>query len=198
MTSVTASKAAMRTRLRSARDSRSPHERTAAAHRLARAAMAFLPTQPSLVSAYISLPPEPGTRDLVAGILAGGHRLVVPRITGSGLEWVEIDATSEYARGPLGISEPTGPSLRSQPSPLVSAAVLFMPGLAVDRRGRRLGQGGGYYDKSLASVPVHASGGPLRIALLFDDEFVDEVPSEDHDCIVDVVVTPERTVTIAA
>jgi len=109
-----------------------------------------------------------------------------------------VDGASEYARGPLGIAEPTGPSLPSHPSPLTRAAVLFMPGLSVDRQGRRLGQGGGYYDRALADVPPHSAGGPLRVALIFDDEFVDEVPVEDHDCTVDVVVTPERTITIRA
>jgi 5-formyltetrahydrofolate cyclo-ligase len=197
MTSIAAAKKDVRARVRSARDARSAHERAAAALRLERAAAALLPQQPALVSAYQSLESEPGTRALISTILARGHRLVLPRITNRGLLWVEVDDGSEFARGPLGISEPTGPSLPEYPSPLREAAVLFMPGLSVDRHGRRLGQGGGYYDRSLSAVPAHKDGGPQRVALLFDDEYVDEVPAEEHDCRVDLVVTPARTITIA-
>jgi len=68
----------------------------------------------------------------------------------------------------------------------------------VDRRGRRLGQGGGYYDKALADVPSHTNGGPLRVAVLFDDEVLDVVPSTEHDCVVDCVLTPAGVVTIDA
>jgi len=198
MTSLSASKKDVRARVRAAREARAPQERTAAAQRIARSATALLPTDPSLIGAYQSMAAEPGTRDLITVIVERGHRLVVPRITGSGLVWVEIDATTEYARGPLGIAEPTGPSLPSYPSPLSDAAVLFMPGLSVDRRGHRLGQGGGYYDRALVDVAPHAQGGPLRVTLLFDDEFVEEVPAEAHDCTIDVIVTPERTITIGS
>lgn len=196
MTSVAAAKKDARARIRAARDARSAQERATAALRIERAARALLPHQPSLVSAYQSLDSEPGTRALISTILVAGHRLLLPRITSRGLLWVQVDDSTEFAQGPLGISEPTGPPLPEHPSPLRTAAVLFMPGLSVDRHGRRLGQGGGYYDRSLNAVPTHKEGGPLRVAILFDDEYVDEVPAEDHDCRVDLVVTPNRTITI--
>ena len=55
------------------------------------------------------------------------------------------------------------------------------------RPGRRpAGRGGGYYDRALA----HARAGATVVALVFDDEFVDDLPAEPHDRRVDAVVTP--------
>ena len=55
--------------------------------------------------------------------------------------------------------------------------MVLVPALAVDRAGNRLGRGGGSYDRALARV------GPLIpvIALLYDDELLDQVPAEQHD-----------------
>ena len=61
-----------------------------------------------------------------------------------------------------------------------------MPALAVARNGIRLGRGGGYYDRALQ----HARPGAVLVALVFDDEFVDELPTEPHDRRVTAVVTP--------
>lgn len=71
------------------------------------------------------------------------------------------------------------------------ASVLVVPALAVDRRGGRLGQGGGSYDRALARRAEDS----LVVALVYDDELVDAVPSEGHDLGVDAVVTPERGIT---
>jgi 5-formyltetrahydrofolate cyclo-ligase len=191
-------KAEERARIRALRSARAADERQRAAEELSGRVLALLPPTPSVVTAYTAMPTEPGTGPLLAQILSAGHRLLLPRITGRTLAWVEVTSLDEFAVGPLGIHEPTGPALPDPPSPLAGADVLVMPGLAVDHRGKRLGQGGGYYDSALGPVPHHRDGGPLRVVLLFDDEFVELVPSEPHDCTVDVVVTPQRTVSVAA
>ena len=61
---------------------------------------------------------------------------------------------------------------------------MLAPALAVDGKGRRLGQGGGSYDRALArtSAPV--------LAVVFDDEVIDEVPAEQHDRPVTGALTP--------
>jgi 5-formyltetrahydrofolate cyclo-ligase len=112
----------------------------------------------------------------------------VPRITGPDLQWIALQSDTHLAAGPLGIREPVGPAL--DPDELAGLDLMLVPGLAVDRSGRRLGQGGGYYDRVLAAVPSHDHGGPMLVAVLYDDEVLDEVPYEAHDCKVDAVVTP--------
>jgi 5-formyltetrahydrofolate cyclo-ligase len=68
------------------------------------------------------------------------------------------------------------------------AKIIISPALAADREGRRLGQGGGSYDRALARRGPHA----LVVVLLHDDELLPagDVPVDAHDVPVDVAVTP--------
>jgi 5-formyltetrahydrofolate cyclo-ligase len=186
------SKARIRAAVRAARAARDADDRAAAAEAIAGQAMSLLAalpgTSPRDLSAYLSLPTEPGTDALLAAALSAGHRVRVPRITGRDLQWASLRTDTHLVAGPLGIREPVGPAL--DPDELAGLDLMLVPGLAVDRSGRRLGQGGGYYDRVLASVPSHAEGGPMLVAVLYDDEVLDEVPYEAHDCTVDAVVTP--------
>ncbi|MCO7197344.1 5-formyltetrahydrofolate cyclo-ligase, partial [Pseudonocardia sp. McavD-2-B] len=67
---------------------------------------------------------------------------------------------------------------------LASAGLVVVPALAVDRRGRRLGRGGGFYDRTLAL----AAPGALLVVPLHDGELLDDVPAEDHDVAVGAAV----------
>ena len=72
---------------------------------------------------------------------------------------------------------------------MAGVGALLVPALAVDRAGRRLGQGGGWYDRML---PLRGEG-VLAFALLHPDELVEgPLPTEDHDERVDAVVTAEE------
>jgi len=66
---------------------------------------------------------------------------------------------------------------------------VLVPGVAFDTAGRRLGYGGGYYDRLLPFVSPRAA----RVAGAFDMQIVDAVPTAAHDLGVDVVVTEQRT-----
>ena len=74
------------------------------------------------------------------------------------------------------------------------ADVVLVPALAVDAAGRRLGRGGGSYDRALARV------GPLvpLIALIYDDELVEQVPAEGHDVPVRATARPRAGLTLLA
>jgi 5-formyltetrahydrofolate cyclo-ligase len=61
---------------------------------------------------------------------------------------------------------------------------ILVPGLAFDRAGRRLGYGAGYYDRLLARLP-----GVPRIAVAFSIQVIDQIPVDDHDLPVDILVT---------
>ncbi|MCZ9338458.1 5-formyltetrahydrofolate cyclo-ligase, partial [Streptomyces sp. TRM76130] len=73
---------------------------------------------------------------------------------------------------------------------VTEAGVVLLPGLAVDRRGTRLGRGGGSYDRVLERLE-RAGARPALVVLLYGGEVVDRVPREPHDRPVDAVVTPE-------
>eukprot|EP00890_Picochlorum_soloecismus_P006663 jgi/Picsp_1/821/NSC_04310-R1_5-formyltetrahydrofolate cycloligase len=73
--------------------------------------------------------------------------------------------------------------------------VIFMPGLAFTKDGRRLGRGGGYYDTFIDKYMIHAreknwAQKPLLVALAFDQQIVDSIPVDDHDQSIDMIVTP--------
>lgn len=181
---MAATKSDLRARIRAVRERRSERERAAAAAGLADRAAALLPST-GTVAAYSSLPAEPGTGVLLAACAARGLTVLVPRVRDRDLEWAAWAAEGPTRAGPFGIAEPDGPATHR----LGEAAVVFLPATAVDRAGRRLGQGGGYYDRALAEL---GSPRPLLVALVFDDEVLDDVPAEEHDIPVDVLLTPTR------
>jgi 5-formyltetrahydrofolate cyclo-ligase len=189
---VTLEKAELRASLRQARALRSPVDRAHDAQSLSDHALAAADrARPgaSLVSCYWSMPTEPGTDDLIHRLIERGTRVLVPRVaSGSRLEWLPAEAAGGTVTSAFGIREPSGGS--PHPSGLADCAVIFLPALAVDSRGCRLGQGGGYYDRALAGLPRHAVGGPVRIALVFADELLPSVPSAPHDIKVDAIATP--------
>lgn len=192
-------KAVLRDRIRASRRARSAGARAVAGVALAQGVMA-LPEIAAGVAAgrpvalYLSMPTEPSTVALLGALRRAGSTTVVPRIAGLDLAWVRVDEGSVLRRSAHGMDEPVGPSLGSGGWAVAECAAIIVPALAVDPAGQRLGQGGGFYDRTLAHLPD--TDRPPLVALVFDDEVVDEVPTEDHDLRVDVVVTPKRTVRV--
>jgi 5-formyltetrahydrofolate cyclo-ligase len=119
---------------------------------------------------------------LLDALRAAGVRVLLPVVTGERLDWATYDGEGALAEGPLGLAEPSGHRLGSDA--LAAADVVLVPALAVDRSGHRLGRGRGYYDRALAAVSV-----PV-IAVVFDDDVIDDVPVEAHDRDVDGWLSP--------
>ena len=116
--------------------------------------------------------------DLAMRIRAMGKRVVVPRVLpGPGaLELREIRSPArDLAKGAFGVLEPRVESTRAVPPGEVDCAVV--PGMAFDREGRRLGRGGGYFDRLLARL----APGVARVGLAFRCQVLDELPIADHD-----------------
>lgn len=175
----------LRREIRAMRRARPLEARQQAGLAIAEHAAPYITADRGTVTSFMSLPTEPQTEALNHRLLEAGARVLVPRIVGSDLQWVELSAQSEFTVGAMDIREPKGHVV-----PLRGVRTMFMPALAIDRDGNRLGQGGGFYDRALATVARHEDGGPLRIALVFDDEIRDWLPTEWFDTPVDVVITP--------
>jgi len=193
-------KAAARRSVRGRRSARPEAARAAAEQALADRVVDLVdgewPDEPVGVTAYLALPAEPCLDAAIAALREHGHRVWVPRIVAPDLEWVRYSPGDQVVPGPLGIREPLGPAATDEE--LASARLVLLPGLAADRTGRRLGQGGGYYDRFLATRAPASSGGPLRAIVLFEDDVLDEVPAEGHDQQVDIIVTPERIIRVSS
>ena len=137
------------------------------------------------VAAYVSIGTEPGTGPLLDALTAMGRRVILPVVLPDlDLDWAVYDGPDGLARARRGLLEPTGERLGLEA--VATADVVLTPGLAVDRTGMRLGQGGGCYDRVLGRVPV----GTFTCTLLYDGEVLDEVPAAPHDRRVTAVVTP--------
>ena len=189
--SPAAAKAAFRGAIRAARRARSESDRVDAAGSIAARTLPLL-TNCRTVACYLSMPTEPGTTALIELLRQRDIRVLLPRVSGTSLEWAELQGSTAFVKSELGIQEPAGPAIADA---LTDCDAIVLPALAISRDGIRLGQGGGYYDRSLQGLPAFAGGGPQLIALVFEDELVDSLPQESHDARVDQVVTPERVVT---
>lgn len=189
---ASAAKEALRTRVRAARRDRTPDQRASAAEAIAEHGGSLLRRlsegMPLLTAAYLSRTTEPGTGPLIERAHADHDAVWVPRVHDDELDWVSYRPGATVQTGRFGIPEPEGASIRAQD--VIGLDVMFVPGLAVDEKGNRLGQGGGFYDRMLSGFPRHEAGGPLLVIVLFDDEIVADVPVDEHDCRVDVALTP--------
>ncbi|WP_194411027.1 5-formyltetrahydrofolate cyclo-ligase [Microbacterium cremeum] len=144
------------------------------------------------ISCFLSTPAEPGTRSFVTDAVGRGIRVLLPVTRTDGLlDWAVATPEGDIAEGLFGLPEPVGELLG--PIAVNDVDLLVIPAAAVDRTGMRLGWGRGFFDKTLGSMERC----PPVYAVVYDSEFVDEVPRDIHDQPVTGVVTPTRTITLA-
>ena len=133
---------------------------------------------------YSSFGTEVSTEGMVARMLASGKRVLLPYV----VDDRTMEAADVLAGEPLVTSSygPGEPSARIAIQP-VAVDLVVIPGLAFDRRGHRLGYGGGHYDRYLARMG-HAG---IRVGVAFSLQVVDRIPEERGDVSVDLIVTEE-------
>ena len=147
-------------------------------------------TSAGTIAAYYSVGTEPDTRGLIFALWKRGSYVVLPVLLPDGdLDWASYEGPESLAPGPRGVLQPVEP-VRGIGT-VARADVVLVPALAVDVRGRRLGRGGGSYDRALARVGPQVP----TIALLYDSELLPSVPAEEHDQPVRAVARPEQGIT---
>lgn len=144
--------------------------------------------QVTSVAAYLPTMYEPDVRPFVEWAVDRGIRVLVPVSRDDGLlDWAVTDGVQE-TEGLFGLPEPVGELLG--PIAINDVDLIIVPAASVDRSGMRMGWGRGYFDRTLGSMERC----PPVYAVIFDNEFVDSVPSELHDKRVNGVVTPSAVV----
>lgn len=177
---VLSAKSALRRRVLTRRATLSPEQLAAAGPALADA-VAPVCRRAGCVAVYAAVGSEPPTAPLLDALV--GLRVLLPvLLPGGDLDWAEHRPGVDLARSERGLWEPVGPRLGT--GAVRDCDVVVVPALAVDRAGRRLGRGGGSYDRAL----TRARG--LVVALLHDGELLDAVPTDPHDVGVAAVATP--------
>ncbi|MFV0458581.1 MAG: 5-formyltetrahydrofolate cyclo-ligase [Actinomycetales bacterium] len=154
------------------------------------------------LTAYVALTGEPDVGPLCEQLRASGTKIWLPVVTHADdtpmLTWADAaEGVAPGARTPTGavLLEPVG-----ERHDRITPDVVLVPGLAVDLTGARLGQGAGYYDRTVErSRWSHGRPGidrPWLVAVLHDDEVLPQVPAEDHDVRADAICTPSRWIRV--
>ena len=136
----------------------------------------------SPVAVYLASPQEIDLSPFIRKMLAMGVRVVAPRWNGETYELAVLKGLDEahLRKGSMGILEPVEAEIVSPKE----VGVWLVPGLAFTRNGKRLGYGGGWYDRLLADAPK----GSLKIGIAHAFQIVDDLPSESHDILLSKVI----------
>ena len=173
---ISEEKSALRTRYR--------HERK---ERYIEHSFEFLATSPEfsqakIIASYMSYGDEPDTQRLNQALIAAGKTLLLPRINGEGIDWVQWNGDADNLQKVKKILEPSGPVFTT----LEKIEIVVVPALRIDRSGYRLGQGGGYYDRALPHLSAWSIG------LIHPDEISSEdLPREPWDHPLHAAATPD-------
>ncbi|MHB0926217.1 MAG: 5-formyltetrahydrofolate cyclo-ligase [Gallionellaceae bacterium] len=173
-------------------DTRAAHSATITEHLLQ------LPEyqQAGTVLGYMNFGAEFASELWIARVLADGKRLALPKVNRHtnhlDLYWVE-DPENQLAAGLWGIREPVVERCERLDNPN-EVEFALLPGVAFTRDGARLGYGGGFYDKLLASMAQR----PVLVAAAFALQVVEQLPQEATDIKVEWIITEQETIACSA
>lgn len=186
----------LRQQIRAARQALTASEQQQAASAL----LQHLPALPQLqqaqrVAVYLSNDAELDTTPLIKWLWQQGKQVYLPvlHLFCPGFLTFQLYTPNTPMRpNRFGIAEPV-PDV-SQLCPLAALDVIFLPLVAFDAAGNRLGMGGGFYDRTLASLPrgQQAGSGPHLIGLAHNCQQVGAVPTESWDVALPQILTPAR------
>ena len=141
------------------------------------------------IMAFWSFGSEVPTAGLIDRLHAGGFRIALPRLADRELEPRTFVPGDPVTMAPFGAGEPSGGEVLSDSD----VDVIVTPGVAFDRLGKRIGYGGGYYDRFLTRARPDA----VRAGICFAVQLLDEpLPAGYFDLSIDVLVTECETVRI--
>ena len=146
-----------------------------------------------VVMIYLDIPNEVDAADVARAAWRDGKTVLAPKVTWEQkcMEAMEINSLhDELVHTPQGLREPS----KGEPWPIGDIDLIVVPALAYDRKGNRLGRGGGFYDRFLASENLRAT----TCGLAFAEQALDELPVHANDLPVDILVTDEEVLRFDA
>ncbi len=144
------------------------------------------------VMLFASFRNEVDTFPIIKDALKNKQNVVLPRVNTKDkeLELYLVRDIEELSPGYSNIPEPVPDDARMFPAKDID--LIIMPGLAFDSNGRRLGYGGGYYDRLLDRL----GSKPDLVAVAYSEQIINKVPSTESDKKVNIIVTDIKTVTV--
>jgi 5-formyltetrahydrofolate cyclo-ligase len=140
-----------------------------------------------IVMVFLSLPTEIDTTSLVLHTWRNLKRVLAPKVSWEQRRMLPIEIRSlsdDVSESPLGIREPA----QGVPFPVAHIDLVVVPGLGFDFHGNRIGRGRGFYDRFLA----HRDWRGVACGLAFEEQVADQVPIDDRDMRVDMLVTDQN------
>jgi len=187
-----AAKRHLRAAMQAQRRALSPGDRASAGAAVARVACAVPEFQrANRIAGYVALEDEMPTRAILDAVLASGRVLLLPRMAAAGLEFAAVEELASLRPGGFGVLEPVASSAALELGP---GDLVFVPGVAFDRCGGRLGRGGGHYDHAFPRTLA----APVLIGLAFSFQLVEVVPMGPSDRRIELVVSEAGITRIAA
>ncbi|MDK9696619.1 MAG: 5-formyltetrahydrofolate cyclo-ligase [Siculibacillus sp.] len=186
-----ATKDALRRDALARRDRLAPEHRARAGERIADLITDLALPSGSIVSGFWPIRGEIDPRPAMARLAVRGHPLALPALLAdrSAMVFRRWTAGDRLVPAAFGLSEPAAEAEEVDPT------VLLMPLAAFDRRGGRIGYGGGWYDRVLARL--ERSRPVLKIGLGFAAQEVARVPEEAHDRRLDLILTEDGPIVPA-
>jgi len=182
-----ASKRALRDQVRALRDALPAHERVRRSEEISRRLFSIeAVAEAATVMAFSSFASEVETKPIIERLVREGRRVALPRVESGEIVAARYRPGEPVRTATFGASEPTGAEILAPEE----IDVVVTPGLAFDRRGRRVGYGRGFYDRFLARTGTTTA----RIGICFSVQLVGDVPYGETDLAVDIVVTEDEVV----
>lgn len=164
----------------------SEKDRQAESRSICRRVLEHLPKEPVTICAYYPMPTEVNVIPLLQTLLDHGCTLSLPRTEGRGFTFRIIRTFDDLAPGPFKILEPNGDA---EVLDLAAVQYVFVPGVAFDYNGNRLGRGNGGYDRWLRDYLKPKSPNAQAWGLALECQMLNVIPTEAHDQKMDMIVT---------
>lgn len=132
---------------------------------------------------YVAFRNEVDTKELIEDAWKRGKCVAVPRVEGKVMNFYQIDSWDDVRLGTMKIEEPIS-SCKKVDS---RTGFMLMPGVAFDVKRHRVGYGGGYYDKFLAT-----GHDICTVAIAFENQMFENLPTEEHDLKPYMIITENR------
>jgi 5-formyltetrahydrofolate cyclo-ligase len=165
----------------------------------ASAALRLLMDHPLFISSqqiacYLAQDNEFDCEPFITAISAAQKKCFLPILSeqkNQGLTFAAYSPNDPLSLNRYNILEPKNKTI----IPCSALDLVFLPLVGFDLQGRRLGMGGGYYDRTFAFLNKEKTHKPYLIGLAYECQYVPEIPEEDHDVLLDAVLTEERMYT---
>lgn len=183
----------LRRQMRARREALSNEERIDAAQKIAHRVLDVVPQNAKTIALYLANKNE-ANLDAALQTLIGDERIVVAPRAGVRPRFARLTTTENLRTNARGLRFPDS----DEQFAAWEIDVVIVPGVAFDLSGNRLGQGGGWYDKTLERARAKNPVAPLVIGVCYECQMIKCVPQDRYDQRVDMIVTEDRVLDVRA